>query len=90
MPVGKSKSTPFDILDDGLKENQWLLADRSSVKDNYFNAPVSSMAHLAEWLISPTRKNVTSYFKKMKARDTNKATTAEGVTVRARDQEQPF
>jgi glutathione S-transferase len=79
----------LNMLDDDLEGKQWLCGDRFSAADVHFFGLTGGMAHVAEWVLSPSRKNVASYFERMQARDASKAamtpTWAEGITVKSRD-----
>ncbi|THX06114.1 hypothetical protein D6D13_06750 [Aureobasidium pullulans] len=75
-------------LDDELEGKEWLCGNRFSAADIHFYGLMAMMVkQVAEWVISPTRKNVADYFARMDAREASqKAMTPfeTKVTVAAR------
>jgi glutathione S-transferase len=79
----------LNMLDEDLEGKEWLCGDRFSAADIHFYGLTSMMAHVADWVLSPTRKNVASYFERMQAREASKValtpTWAEKLTSTSSD-----
>lgn len=62
----------LNLLDDQLEGKEYLCGSRFSAADVHFYGLVKMMVFVAEWILSPGRKNVVAYFERMDARAASK------------------
>lgn len=63
----------LNLLDDHLEEKEYLCGSRFSAADIHFYGLLKMMVmQVAEWILSPGRRNVVAYFERMDAREASK------------------
>lgn len=70
-------SQHLNRLDEELENKKWLCGDRFSAADIHLYGLMAMMVdQLANWVVSPTRKNLSAYFARMAEREATKAALA--------------